>query len=42
MAAIGLQVTMILTLVGLSDGTIEESARRTRGIGADILIAPPG
>jgi putative ABC transport system permease protein len=41
-AAIGLQVTMILTLVGLSNGTIEDSARRTRGIGADILIRPPG
>jgi putative ABC transport system permease protein len=40
-AAIGLQVTMILTLVGLSEGTIEDSARRTRGIGADILIRPP-
>ncbi|MEO8126204.1 MAG: FtsX-like permease family protein [Bryobacteraceae bacterium] len=40
-AAIGLQVTMILTLVGLSDGTIEDSARRTRGVGADILIRPP-
>lgn len=32
---------MILTLVGLSEGTIEDSARRTRGIGADILIRPP-
>ena len=40
-AAIGLQVTMILTLVGLSDGTIEDSARRTRGVGADILVRPP-
>ena len=41
LAAIGLQVTMILTLVGVSDGTIEDSARRTRGIGADILVRPP-
>jgi putative ABC transport system permease protein len=40
--AIALQVTMVLTLVGLSEGTIEDSANRTRGVGADILIRPPG
>ena len=36
--AIGLQVTMILTLVGLSEGTIEDSANRTRGLGADMIV----
>ena len=40
-AAIGLQVTMILTLVGLSRGTIEGSIKRTRGTGADVLVRPP-
>jgi putative ABC transport system permease protein len=40
--AIGLQVTMILTLVGLSRGTIENSAARTKGVGADLMIRPPG
>ncbi len=32
---------MILTLVGVSNGTIEDSTKRTRGIGADILVRPP-
>lgn len=40
--AIGLQVTLVLTIVGLSRGLIEASQDRTRGVGADILIRPPG
>lgn len=32
---------MILTLVGLSRGTIDGSIRRTRGTGADVLVRPP-
>lgn len=32
---------MILTLVGISYGTLDETARRARGIGADILVRPP-
>ncbi len=39
---IGVQVTMVLTLVGLSDGMLNEQASRARGVGADILIRPPG
>ena len=41
-AAIGMEVMLILTLVGLSQGMIEESARRARGVGADIIVRPPG
>jgi putative ABC transport system permease protein len=40
--AIGIQVTMVLTLVGLSEGMLNEQASRARGVGADILIRPPG
>jgi putative ABC transport system permease protein len=40
--AIGVEVTMILTLVGVSYGTLDASARRARGIGADIFVRPPG
>jgi putative ABC transport system permease protein len=40
--AIGLQVTLVLTVVGLTRGMIEASATRTRGVGADILVRPPG
>ncbi|MEZ5400631.1 MAG: FtsX-like permease family protein [Bryobacteraceae bacterium] len=41
-AAIAIEVTMILTLVGVSRGVIEESQRRARGVGADVWIRPPG
>jgi putative ABC transport system permease protein len=39
---IAIPVTLILTLVGLSRGMLEESARRTCGVGADIMVRPPG
>lgn len=39
--AIGVEVTMILTLVGISYGTLDETARRARGVGADIVVRPP-
>ena len=42
MLAIGVEVTMILTLVGVSYGTLDASARRARGIGADVFVRPPG
>jgi putative ABC transport system permease protein len=40
--AIAVEVTMILTLVGVSYGTLDSTARRARGVGADIMIRPPG
>ncbi len=39
--AIGIQVTMVLTLVGLSKGMLNDQARRAEGVGADILVRPP-
>ncbi|MBM3775044.1 MAG: ABC transporter permease [Acidobacteria bacterium] len=39
---IGVPVTLILTLAGLSRGMLEDSARRSRGVGADIIVRPPG
>jgi putative ABC transport system permease protein len=39
--AIGVEVAMILTLVGISYGALHETARRARGVGADILVRPP-
>jgi hypothetical protein len=39
--AIGVEVTMILTLVGVSYGTLDETARRAPGVGADIVVRPP-
>ena len=40
--AIAVQVTMILTLVGLSRGMLDDQKRRARGVGADILVRAPG
>ena len=35
---IGVPVTLILTLVGLSHGMLEDSQSRARGVGADIVV----
>ena len=35
---IAVPVTLMLTLVGLSRGFVDDSSRRTRGIGADIIV----
>lgn len=40
--AIGIQVTMVLTLVGLSQGLLQDQADRARGIGADLMVRAPG
>lgn len=40
--SIGMQVMMILTLVGLSRGMLEDSANRARSAGAHIWVRPPG
>ena len=40
--AIGVEVTMMLTLVGLSEGMLEDASRRATGVGADILVRAPG
>lgn len=39
---IAVPVMLILTLVGLSHGFFEDSERRARGVGADILFRPQG
>ena len=38
---VGVPVTLILCLVGLSHGMMEDSQRRTRAIGADIIVRSP-
>jgi putative ABC transport system permease protein len=35
---IAVPVTLILTLIGLSNGFLEDSAKRTRGVGADLIF----
>lgn len=38
---IAVPVTLMLTLVGLSRGYIEDSSRRMRGAGADVIVRSP-
>jgi putative ABC transport system permease protein len=40
--SIGFQVTMILAVVGLSRGMLQDSIQRARGVNADIWVKPPG
>src|ERR1700731_5292622 len=40
--AIGLEVTLILLIVGLSLGMLNDSRARQQGIGADVVVMPPG
>jgi putative ABC transport system permease protein len=41
-AAIGLEVTLILLIVGFSIGMLNDSRSRQAGIGADVIVLPPG
>ncbi len=40
--AIAVEVTLILLIVGLSVGIMNDSAERQKGIGADVMVSPPG
>ncbi len=40
--AIAVEVTLILLIVGLSIGIMNDAAERQKGIGADVLVSPPG
>src|SRR2546425_3332129 len=40
--AIALEVTLILLIVGLSMGIVNDSRSRQAGMGADVVVMPPG
>ena len=40
--AIAVEVTLILVIVGLSIGILNDGKQRQRGIGADVMVQPPG
>jgi putative ABC transport system permease protein len=40
--AVALEVTLILLIVGLSLGVLNDSKQRQAGIGADVIVMPPG
>ncbi|MBI1939900.1 MAG: ABC transporter permease [Acidobacteria bacterium] len=40
--AVAIEVGMVMLVVGLTTGLLHESAKRVEGVGADILVQPPG
>ncbi len=40
--AIAVEVTLILLMVGLALGLLDDAKERQRGIGADVMVQPPG
>ena len=40
--AVAIEVAMVILVVGLCHGMVNDSARRVEGVGADILVRPPG
>ncbi len=42
MVAVALEVTLILLIVGLSLGILSDLRQRQAGIGADVIVMPPG
>ena len=40
--AVAIEVAMVILVVGLCNGLVNDSARRVEGVGADILVRPPG
>lgn len=40
--AVAIEVGMVILVVGLCHGLVNDTAKRTEGVGADILVQPPG
>ncbi|MGH9407423.1 MAG: ABC transporter permease [Terriglobia bacterium] len=40
--AVGIEVGMVLLVVGLTTGMLNEAAKRVEGVGADLMVQPPG
>ena len=40
--AVAIEVAMVILVVGLCHGMVNDSAKRVEGVGADILVRPPG
>src|SRR5258708_26712036 len=39
--AVGVQVALVILIVGITSGLLQETAKRIEGIGADIMLQPP-
>ena len=40
--AVAIEVGMVMLVVGMTHGMLNDSANRVQGVGADILVQPPG
>jgi putative ABC transport system permease protein len=40
--AVAIEVGMVMLVVGMTHGMLHETARRVQGVGADIMVQPPG
>jgi putative ABC transport system permease protein len=39
--AVAVEVTLVIVIVGLTSGMVQETAKRIEGVGADIMVQPP-
>src|SRR6185312_6740338 len=39
--AVAVEVALVVLIVGLTSGLLQETAKRIQGIGADIMVQPP-
>ena len=39
--AVGVEVALVILIVGLASGMLQETAKRIEGVGADIMLQPP-
>ena len=40
--AVAIEVSMVMLVVGMTTGLLHEAAKRVEGVGADVLVQPPG
>ncbi len=40
--AVAIEVAMVLLVVGMTTGMVQETAKRVEGVGAEIMVQPPG
>src|SRR5579863_2426880 len=39
--AVAIEVGMVMLVVGMTSGLVDETAKRMKGVGADLLVQPP-
>jgi putative ABC transport system permease protein len=40
--AVAIEVGMVMLVVGMTHGLLDDAARRVEGVGADVMVQPPG